>query len=855
MARGDGDGTSRRRRRAPAPKRGSALRTYQELRDFESTSEPTAQIRPSATGRSFVVQQHAATAMHYDFRLELDGVLKSWAIPKGPSLSPTDKRLAVQTEDHPVDYRDFEGSIPEDQYGGGPVIVWDRGEWQPKGNPDEGLQKGRLEFSLRGEKLHGAFVLVRMPDRQASPSRKKKDTWLLIKRRDSFARDDGASSVVTRLPRSVLTDRTIEDIEAGAPALPKRTTSKEASTRARTAKMPRFGAIEPQLATLVGAVPVAGPTTVGDWIYEIKYDGYRAITTLDHGEVQIASRNGKDWTSKFPEIAEAVSRIRAKQAVFDGEIAYVLPDGRTDFQHLQNALGAAAKERAQIVYFVFDLLYFDGVDLRDEPLITRKDTLRTILAYEKPPLRLADHVDERGETFFTHACKAGLEGIIAKRADRPHVSGRGRDWVKVKCQKRQEFAIVGFTPPKGSRSGIGALLLAVHRGGRYQYAGKVGTGFTARTLQDLRKRLDKLTDGAKAPDGAPRMKDAVWVEPKLVGEVRFTEWTKDGVLRHPSFEGLRIDKKPAEVVRETGDNRVLGITITHPERIVDRTLGLTKLDLARYHEAVAERLLAFAKKRPLMLVRCTESWTADKLGPLQGTKAKRACFVQKHGGRGLTANIGHSDVEGEEVLYVQKPREVIELVQFNAIELHGWGSTLPRFDRPDWIVFDLDPDEALGFDKVVEAALALRASLGAIGLVSFVKTTGGKGLHVVVPLNRRDGWEAVRTFAEDVARAFAEQASDKYVANMSKAKRRGKVFIDYLRNAQGATAVLPYSPRARPGTPVAMPVAWNDLEHLDPRELDVFSVPKLLAKQKKDPWAGLLQTSQSLGRAKRAKTK
>lgn len=828
----------------------SALQKYEALRDFESTSEPTAQIRPSVTGRSFVVQQHAATAMHYDFRLELDGVLKSWAIPKGPSLSPADKRLAVQTEDHPVDYRDFEGSIPEGQYGGGPVIVWDRGEWSPEGDPEEGLRKGRLEFSLRGEKLHGAFVLVRMPDRNTSPSRKKKDTWLLIKRRDSFARNDGASSVVTRLPRSVLTDRTIEDVEAGAPALPKGKTTKRTDTRARTAKMPAFGAIEPQLATLVGAVPVAGPTTPGDWVYEIKYDGYRAITTLDHGKVRIASRNGKDWTAKFPEIAEAVSRLRARQAVFDGEIGYVLPDGRTDFQHLQNAMSAGAKERAQIVYFVFDLLYFDGVDLRDEPLVTRKDTLRTILAYEKPPLRLADHVDTRGETFFAHACKAGLEGIIAKRADRPYASGRGRDWVKVKCQKRQEFAIVGFTPPKGSRSGIGALLLAVQRGGRYQYAGKVGTGFTVATLNDLRKRLDKLDEG-RAPEGAPRMKDAVWVEPKLVGEVRFTEWTKDGVLRHPSFEGLRVDKKPAEVIRETGDDRVLGIAISHPDRVVDRTLGLTKLDLARYYEAVSERLLTYAKKRPLMLVRCTESWTADKLGPMQGTKAKRACFIQKHRGRGLTANIGHSEADGEEVLFVQKPRELIELAQFNAIELHGWGAKLPRFDRPDWIVFDLDPDEALGFDKVVEAALALRDSLEAIDLVSFVKTTGGKGLHVVVPLTGRDGWDAVRTFTEDVARAFAQQAPDKYVANMSKARRRGKVFIDYLRNALGATAVLPYSPRARPGTPVAMPIAWNDLEHLDPRELDVFSVPKLLAKQRKDPWAALLDTSQSLAKKRR----
>lgn len=801
----------------------NTLARYEEMRDFQVTSEPSGVVRSTKTGRSFVVQEHDARRLHYDFRLELDGVLLSWAVPKGPSLSPKEKRLAVQTEDHPVDYRDFEGTIPEGQYGSGPVIVWDRGTWSPVGDPHAGLEKGRLEFDLDGKKLHGRFVLVRLA------SDKKKKTWLLIKKKDEHARSGRDAEVVDRKPESVLSGRTIADVAAGVSAKAKK----------KNAKLPEPGSITPQLATLVDDVPVQG-----DWVYELKYDGYRILAWLDGGEVSLFSRNGKDWTDHFPEIADALSRVRARNAIFDGEVAYVLPDGRTDFQMLQNALGGEA-DRGRIVYFVFDLLFYDGDDLRDEPLRTRKDKLRTILAGEKPPLELSDHVEGDGVGFFRAACKMGLEGILAKRGDRPYRSRRTPEWVKVKCQKRQELVIVGYTPPKGSRNGLGALLLGVHQDGELRYAGKVGTGFTRASLDDLSRRLSKLRIEKPPVSNAPRMKDATWTKPELVAQVRFTEWTRDGSLRHPAFEGLREDKKASSVVREDpapappSDDTVLGIRITHPERVLEAEGGMTKIELARYVEAVSERMLPIASKRPLMLMRCPEG------------NVKGACFIQKHSGRGLqgTKYVKKGDVEGEEVLYVTEREGLVELAQFNAVELHGWGCRMPRWQKPDWMIFDLDPDEGLPFTKVVDAANTLREMLAGMGLVSFVKTTGGKGLHVVVPLaprGRRADWGFVRSFAEATANAMVASAPDRYVATMSKRARKGKIFVDWLRNAKGATAVLPYSVRARKGSPVAMPVAWTDLPRLDPRELTVRTVPAILAKLRKDPWADLLTTEQTL---------
>ena len=838
---------------------GKPLDRYNAMRDFGTTEEPSGRLKPTEGGNSYVIQKHAATALHYDFRLELDGVLLSWAVPKGPSLSTKERRLAVQTEDHPVDYRDFEGSIPKGEYGGGAVIVWDRGTWEPIGDPREGMKKGKLEFLVHGEKLHGKFRLVRLTAKDGDRGKKN---WLLMKGSDDHVRHGEEGEIVKRVPGSVITGRTIEDLKSGvaakAEAGPKAKAKAKARTKGTTAHaaagLPAAGSVEVQLATLVDHVP-----TQGDWVYELKYDGYRAVATVEGGEVRIHTRSGKDWNDHFPTVAEALSHLRVKDAVFDGEIAYVLDDGRTDFQKLQNALKGSA-DAGRLVYFVFDLLHYDGVDLRGKTLEARKDTLRTILAGVKPPLKLGDHLRGDGQALFDKACKLGLEGIIAKRADRPYQSGRGPEWVKVKCQKRQELVIVGSTLPKGQRTGIGALLLAVREGKTYRYVGKVGTGFSQASLTDLAKRLAPLRVGEPTAEGAPRMRDAQWARPELVCQVRFTEWTQGGALRHPAFEGLREDKRPAAVVRESEAPvevvieaapllTMLGKTkLTHPERVVDVGTGITKSDMARYVEAMAPHFLPFATKRPLMLLRCTAAWpTSSASYGTQGRKPVKGnpCFVQKHAGLGLTA-IGTSDVSGDEVIYVTKRDELYGLVQLNAFELHGWGSRLPKIEKPDWIVLDLDPDAGLPFARVIETALELRDELAKMDLVSFVKTTGGKGLHVVVPLTPHEEWPVVSAFAAALAQAMANRAPKQYVATMTKAARAGKIFIDHFRNGRGATAILPYSPRARTGAPVALPVAWDDLPSIDPKSFDVRTVPALLAKRTADPWAALLTTKQLL---------
>lgn len=867
--------------------RGSAhaLERYNEMRDFERTREPSGRVARSKTGHSFVIQKHAARRLHYDFRLELDGVLLSWAVPKGPSLVPGDKRLAVEVEDHPLDYRYFEGTIPQGQYGGGAVIVWDRGTWDPIGDPHAGLKKGHLDFTLDGEKLHGRFMLIR------TKGDEKKPTWLLMKRSDEFVQSkDEKTSIVDLEPASVLTGRTIEDIVAGVPAtdttakptrtkkrVAKKRASKSRATNAKGSPLPPFGSIGPQLATLVKSVPAGD-----DWIFEIKYDGYRTLAWLDDGNVRMASRRGLDWTDKYAAIADALSRVRAKNAIFDGEVAYVLDDGRTSFQELQHALGSKSPEqRARLVYFVFDLLFYDGVDLRDQPLSYRKDKLRTILAGEKPPLKMSDDVND-GKAFFREACRLDLEGIIGKRANATYVSKRTPDWVKVKCDKRQEMVIVGFTPPAGRRQGIGALLVGVHatakKSSPLRYAGKVGTGFSSSTLVDLAKRLGKLVTDEPPVDNPPRNRDVTWVEPKLVCEVRFSEWTKDGILRHPSFQGLRLDKTPSEVHREEASSPSLstspspaaaatapaprhrgraavdvdGVTVSHPERVMDEATGLTKLDLVRYMAGVAEVMLPYIERRPLMLLRCpggTQTSVFRQSDRRKGGK-KPSCFVQKHQGQGLQhSNVGHMEMgNGEEALFVSTTKEIITLAQNNTVELHGWGSRVPKWDRADWIVLDLDPDEDLPFATVIDAAFEVRDALKTLGLASWVKTTGGKGLHVVLPITRRYDWPTIKRVSQQLAILMAHAAPNRYVANMSKKARTGKIFVDYLRNAEGATAALPYSPRARPGLTVATPIAWRDLRAIDPQELTIVSVPKLLARRHIDPWSDMLDTKQALPR-------
>jgi bifunctional non-homologous end joining protein LigD len=902
---------SRKRRAAPR-----ALAKYREMRDFGKTPEPRG-ARPRRGGDAFVVQKHAATRLHYDFRLEMDGVLKSWAVPKGPSLDPKERRLAVHVEDHPVEYGGFEGVIPKGEYGGGPVLLWDRGRWTPKGDAREGYRKGHLSFRLEGEKLHGDWSLVRMDGRDE----RGKENWLLLKADDDAARRGPEAEVVERRPESVESGRTIEDVRAAqdrvwhsgrpagraarpevlAPATRARKTSATRPARsprvdpstvagARRAGVPRT--LSPALATLVSHAPP------GDgWVHEIKFDGYRLLVFASPDGARLRTRRGKDWTAAFPTLARAATALPVERAVLDGELALLDEHGKSSFQGFQNAMSEGREE--DLTFHAFDLLHLDGWDLRGATLLDRKRVLRSLVERAGPgPILFSDHVVGRGPDVHAQACAMGLEGIVSKRADAPYVSGRGRDWLKVKCVRGQEFVIGGFTPPEGARTGIGALLVGVHEDGRLRYAGKVGTGFTEATLEDLRARLSALARPdppfSDPPRGAP-VRGVTWVEPTLVGEVRFAEWTRDGRLRHPSFQGLREDKPAASVVRERADEPprrerdgdegseetpmartrgkaakpttkgpsrartarersarapaaggkapvpasparavpetvVAGVRLTNPDRVLYPKDGLTKADVARYYESVGEAVLRFVDGRPLTLVRCPEGHEGE-------------CFYQKHGNPGTPAAVSRIDVPERggkaQYLMASSVEAIVSLVQMGVLELHVWGSTVSRLEEPDLIVMDLDPDPAVPWAWMVEAALLVRERLEAYDLEPFVKTTGGKGLHVVAPLRPKAGWDEVKAFTKSVADGLARDVPDRYLAVMSKAKRKGKIFVDYLRNGRGATAVAPYSTRARAGAPVATPIAWDELgPGVEParRPFHVGNVPARVAG--KDPWRG-----------------
>ncbi len=834
------------------------LAKYRAKRDFRKTAEPRGRkgSRSPRGGLSFVIQKHAARRLHYDFRLELDGVLKSWAIPKGPSLSPDDKRLAVEVEDHPLDYGTFEGTIPQGEYGGGTVLVWDRGTWEPDGDPAAGLAKGHLVFALRGEKLRGRWALIRMKPKGSE----KKTPWLLVKERDEAA--DDARDVVAELPLSVATRRDLDAVTAGAPKVAaKRAAKKPAAPKKRSkaekkARTPRSSPadplparIAPALATRVDAAP-EGET----FVYEIKYDGYRILARKHGARVTLLSRTGKDWSAEFPSITEAIAKLDG-DLWLDGEVCVMTPDGRTSFQALQNR----AVDSADVGYFVFDVLYAHGKDLRDLPLLERKEVLRRLLAGEDPresPLRYADHVDARkvsadqpGATFFRQACELGLEGIVAKRGDRPYRGVRSLDWQKCKCSQRQETVIGGYTEPAGSRVGIGALLVGVRdeKTGALRYAGKVGTGFDTRTLRALRRSLGALRTDASPFSPPPRIAGTTWVEPKLVCEVKFTEWTTDGHMRHPSYLGLRDDKPAADVHREVpmhvekqrakpgieehepgaeAMRAVANMRLTHPDRVVEPASGLTKVELARYFAEVAPWMMPWVGDRPLSLLRCPD-----------GAGAK--CFFQKHRAPGMPPSIRLRHRGGDEWMYVSSTEGLLALCQFNAMELHVWGSRIEDVEAPDQLVLDLDPAPDVSWKRVVEAAGEVRALLEELGLGAFVKTTGGKGLHVVVPLvpkGGKHGWDIAKGVSHGIASELTRRDPSHFTASMSKAQRTGKIFVDYLRNGRGATAVATFSPRARPQAPVSMPVGWDELGHVEALDFTVRTVPGILASRKGDPW-------------------
>jgi len=783
-----------------------ALDAYNDKRHFERTSEPQGRVARSKSGFSYLIQKHAASRLHYDFRLELDGVLLSWAVPKGPSLDPKDKRLAMHVEDHPVEYGSFEGTIPKGEYGGGTVMLWDRGTWEPEGDPRAMYERGRLTFTLHGDKLKGKWHLVR-----TGGERK----WLLFKGADAEARKNGAGAIVNAAPMSVATGRSLEEIAADDDRTwrSNREPKKKKHAPSATTKFE-----PPELATLVKEAPQGD-----EWIHEVKLDGYRIVAHVNRGKVTLFSRNGKDWTDRMPDVARALAKLDAKSAIFDGEVVVLREDGVSDFQRLQNALGSGGDDD-DLTYFVFDLLERDGRDLRREPLEERKRALEDLIP-KRGTVRYCDHVVGGGARFFEHACKLGLEGIISKRRGAPYVSGRGRDWLKVKCLGRQELVIVGWTDPKNSRQSFGALLLAVHEGRDLVYAGKVGTGFSGASIASIAPKLRALAAKAPAMKKAPRGRGIHWVEPKLVCEVEFSEITADGILRHSSFRGLRQDKPAADVVIERPRSVA---KVSNADRVLF-PCGVTKGEIAEWLERVSPWMLPHVAERPLMLVRCP--------------KGIARCFVQKHVSSSTPAAVKHIDVgDDEDHMMVDDTEGLVGLAQAGAVEIHTWGSRARSIEHPDLLVFDLDPDPSVKWTEVASAARLVRERLESLQLESFVKTTGGKGLHVVCAIAPTMTWEAAKEFAGGVARAIVKEEPSRFVATMTKAKRKGKIFIDFFRNGRGATFIAPYSPRSRPGAPVAMPVFWEELDDIEPGRFTVRNAFERLDAQKHDPWENLTRT-------------
>jgi bifunctional non-homologous end joining protein LigD len=836
------------------------LQKYWQKRDFKTTPEPRGEVEPVGQTLSFVVQRHAARRLHYDFRLELDGVLKSWAIPKGPNFDPAQKRLAVHVEDHPLSYGDFEGDIPAGEYGGGHVIVWDRGQWRPVGDPHAGLRAGNLKFELEGEKLSGRWALVRMHTREGS-----KENWLLIKERDEYARS-GVQAEITELePDSVLSGIQGKRRRLAAKTKPTQASAVAASISdpqrlARAKKAPLPESMKPQLATLTETIP-----TEEDWLHEFKLDGYRVMVRLQNGHASLFTRSGNDWTKKWSGLARACEGLPARDAWLDGEVVALDDAGRISFQLMQN--WARAGQNVRLCCYLFDLMYLDGVDLRRTPLRERKQLLRELMQDQPKsgPLLFSEHIQGHGPEVYAQACANQMEGVICKRADSPYHGMRSRDWLKVKCALRQEFVIGGYTEPQGSRSAFGALLLGVYNEqGELEYAGRVGTGFDELTLKEVGRQVTKLeskaTHYARPPTGADA-RGVHWVEPKLVAEVRFGEWTGSGSVRHASFMGLRADKQPGEIRREqpqavpavenkpvtvrknskgVEEAQVAGVRLTHPGREMFADTGLTKLELARYYEDIAPWILPHLHQRPLTLLRCPGVGAQGK-SKGKGNGDDQYCFYQKHANNTTPADVERIEVVDEKssecYMTVTRLHSLIGLVQMGVLEIHTWGAHGKQLTKPDRIIFDLDPSPEVEWTQVIEGAQLTRALLDELGLHSFVKTTGGKGLHVVVPIKPEHSWDVIKPFSRAIAIHLEVHLPDRFIANMAKKKRTGKIFVDYLRNGWEATAIAAYSTRARPGAPVSVPLAWDELRpDLKSDHFNIERVRQRLARLTEDPW-------------------
>jgi bifunctional non-homologous end joining protein LigD len=763
----------------------TALKVYRAKRRFEETAEP-AGGKTSEPGALYLIQKHDARRLHYDFRLELDGVLLSWAVTRGPSYNTKDKRLAVRTENHPLEYGRFEGTIPPGNYGAGTVMLWDTGTWEPLGDARQGLRDGKLAFVLHGERLRGRWALVRM----RKDEKAKRENWLLIKESDDYA--NTRPDLLEANTISAASGRTFEQIAAGGALW---------DSAAKKKDLPPFR--EPMLATLVEAPPRGK-----DWIFEVKYDGYRALIAANGKDVTIYTRSGLDWTAKFPQIAKAVAAMGLDHVLLDGEIVVIDRQGRTDFSGLVAALESG---KGALSCFVFDLLQNAGKDIGGKTLRARKAALKRLLGPQdrNAPIQYSEDFSGAADTgikLAESACAHGLEGIIAKRANAAYRSGRHGDWLKIKCGHAQEFVIIGFSPSSRGRP-FSSILLAVNEDKKLRYAGRVGSGFSDADLEQLAALRDKnKVSAARCADVPAEMARVVtWVKPVMIAQVEYAGWTGERMIRHGRFKGLRGDKSPKEIVRDMPKpaKAIRGVELTHGERLIFPEDGVSKADVAAYLQRAAPFMLPYIKDRFVSFLRCPEG-TAQK------------CFFQRHpiaglGDGWLTQEFTHKD-EPATYVFCKKPEALIQAVQMGVVEFHIWGSKVSAIEKPDRIVFDLDPDEALAFDTVKAAAFRLRDVLAALDLQSLPLLSGGKGIHVVVPVQPRHEWPVIKQFAGNLAARVAEDAPKQFVSTMTKAKRKGKIFIDHFRNDITATAIAPYSPRARKGAAVAWPVSWAALK-------------------------------------------
>ena len=799
------------------------LEKYNQKRDFERSLEPEGRIAQPGGPLRFVVQRHMARRDHYDFRLEWEGVLLSWAVPKGPSYDTRDRRLAVKVEDHPLEYRNFEGTIPKGEYGGGVVMLWDEGHWEPQADVSEGLARGALKFTLAGRRLKGKWALVRMKERAGEG----KDNWLLLKERDEYAGDgDGISGFTT----SVRTGRTVAEIEAGAAD--------------KTPKNP-MSQVDAQLAKLVSAFPEGD-----DWLYELKYDGYRILAFVEGGLARLVTRNGNDYTDRFPSVADSLAAWAGGRAmVLDGEMVIADAEGRTDFQALQSSMGSPEGKRP--TYILFDLLALDGQDLRVRPLIERKEALEALLRGAPENLRYSAHVRGGGKECFQAACGENLEGIVGKRANSLYSGTRNGDWIKMKCGKRQEFVVGGYTLSGKRASGVSSILLGIYEGEGLRYAGRAGTGLSEADRESLEAQFKGLKRAESPFHPAPKPRpgeEITWLEPALVAEIQFAEWTSENLLRQASFKGLRADKDAWAIRRETAENEmekpmqanrngvvVEGITITNPGKVIFENPVVTKEDVVRYYAQVSGRMLPYVAHRVLSIVRCPKG-------------VSEACFYKKHPGpdsKGVvTVPVSTGDGGAEEYFYIENASGLVSEAQMGTLEFHTWGSRVDDLERPDVMVFDLDPDEGMDLDAVRRGVRDIKGILDELSLRSYLKTSGGKGYHVVVPLKPAASWDAFHGFARRVAEVMERKWPGRYTSNVRKVNRKGRIFIDWIRNGRGATSVAPYSLRARKGARVSMPISWEELDAVAPD--GVTMADALLRIRGDDPWKAFFQTDQLL---------